>query len=515
MRRIRVLAVVVCVLALIVSPVFAGEVGKMTPAKEAAIKWLDGHAKVGVDVATYIWNNPELGLGEHKSSAALQELMKAAGFKVETGVAGMKTAFVATFGEGKPVLGIHAEFDALPGISQVAGMATPKAVVEGCPGHGCGHNVFGTYSCMAAIAIKNAMETAGVKGTIKLYGTPSEETLVGKAFFVKEGIYKDADAVLSWHPGTENAVSYASSLAMDNFKVRFHGKASHASSAPWAGRSALDAIELMNIGMNYMREHVRPESRIMYSIPDGGKAPNVVPPYAEVWYFIRSPQYKGVEEIVKWAKKVAEGAALMTETKMEFVPIVGVWQYLPNQVLAKVGFANATLVGVPPFTDEDEKIAEPFSKSLKVEKGPFLSREFQKFDYDKPFVWSTGGGSIDEANTSWVVPMVRFSATTLAAGTPGHSWQSVAQNILPPAFKGGLTVAKYMAATALDLYADPKILEDAKAELKASNEKHGPFVDPVKDVPLPTFQLMHNVQESQVPVQTKDMPLPDLSTLKK
>lgn len=514
MRKVCTFTALLLLLALFVSPSFGADIGAMTPAKGTAVQWLDAHSEVGAEVAKYIWHNPELGLGEHKSSTVLQEMLKAAGFKVESGVAGMETAFVASWGEGKPVIGIHAEFDALPGLSQVPGLAEEKMVVEGCPGHGCGHNLFGSYSSMAAIAVKKAMEANGVKGTIKLYGTPSEETLVGKVFFVKEGVYKDADAVISWHPGTSNAVSYASSLAMDNFKVRFYGKASHAASAPWAGRSALDAVELMNIGMNYMREHVRPESRIMYSIPDGGKAPNVVPPFAEVWYFVRAPQYKTVKEIMDWTKKVAEGAALMTQTRMEFIPITAVWQYLPNQVLAKVGFANAQLIGIPPFTDEDEKIAEPFSKSVKVEKGPFLSREFTQFNYDKPFSWATGGGSIDEANTSWVVPMVRFSGSTLAQGTPGHSWQATAQNALPPAFKAALTVAKYMAATALDLYANPSLLEEALAELKASNEKHGPFVDPAKDVPLPTFQLMHNVDESQVPVQTKDMPMPDFSTLK-
>ena len=515
MRKTGKLTALLFLLVLLVSPAFGAEVGTMTPPKEMAIQWLDAHGNVAAETATYIWHHPELGLGEHKSSAALQEMLKTAGFKMETGVAGMETAFVASWGEGKPVIGIHAEFDALPGLSQASGVAEEQILVEGCPGHGCGHNLFGSYSSLAAIAIKKSMEANGIKGTIKLYGTPSEETIVGKVFFVKEGIYNDADVVLSWHPGTENSVSYGSSLAMDNFKVRYYGKASHAASAPWAGRSALDAVELMNIGMNYMREHVRPESRIMYSISDGGKAPNVVPPYAEVWYFVRAPEYKLVKDIMVWGKKVAEGAALMTQTKMEFVPMTAVWQYLPNQVLAKVGFANAKLVGVPPFTDEDEKFAEPFSKTMKVEKGPFLSREFKEYDYDKPFEWAKGGGSIDEANTSWVVPMVRFSAATLAKGTPGHSWQTVAQNISAPAFKASLTVAKYMATTALDLYANPDIIEKAKAELKASNEKFGPFVDPAKDIPLPSFKLMHNVDESQVPVQTKEeMPLPDFSTLK-
>jgi len=515
MRKTLSLAIIPILVALFVSPALGAGIGEMTPAKETALNWIDAHSEVAAETATYIWHNPELGLGEHKSSVALQEMLKAAGFNVETGVAGMSTAFVASWGEGKPVIGIHAEFDALPGLSQVAGLAEEKMIVEGCPGHGCGHNLFGTYSSLAAIAVKQAMEANGVNGTIKLYGTPSEETLVGKVFFVKEGIYNDADAVISWHPGTSNNVSYGSSLAMDNFKVRFYGKASHAASAPWAGRSALDAVELMNIGMNYMREHVRPESRIMYSIPDGGQARNVVPPYAEVWYYIRAPQYSMVKEIMDWMKEVAKGAAMMTQTRMEFVPITAVWQYLPNQVLAKVGYANAQLVGVPPFTDEDEEIARPFSETVGIKEGPFLSREFVQYDYDKPFVWATGGGSIDEANTSWVVPMVRFGTATQAKGTPGHSWQNVAQNILPPAFKASLTVAKYMAATALDLYANPGMLEEAWAELKASNEKYGPFVDPAKDIALPTFHLMHNVDESQVPVQTKeDLPLPDFSSLK-
>lgn len=515
MRKTGKYLTLLLIFVFLASPIFANEIGKMTPAKEAAIEWLDTHSVVGTEVAKYIWNNPELGLGEHKSSAVLQEMLKAAGFNVQTGVAGMETAFVASWGKEKPVIGIHAEFDALPGLSQAAGVAEQTTLVEGCPGHGCGHNLFGAYSSMAAIAIKKTMEANRIKGTIKLYGTPSEETLVGKAFFVKEGIYDDADAVLSWHPGTSNAVSYKSSLAMDNFKVRFYGKASHAASAPWAGRSALDAVELMNVGMNYMREHIRPESRIMYSIPDGGKAPNVVPPYAEVWYFVRAPQYKLVEEIIDWTKKVAEGAALMTQTRMEYMPITAVWQYLPNQVLAKVGYANALLIGTPPFTDEDEKIAEPFSKTMKEEEGPFLSREFKQYEYDKPFEWATGGGSIDEANTSWVVPMVRFNAATLAKGTAGHSWQVVSQNVLEPAFKGGLTVSKYFATTALDLYANPKLLEEAKAELKTSNKKFGPFEDPTKDVDLPSFKLMHNVEESDVPVQPKEnIPMPDFSSLK-
>ena len=494
----------------------AAEYGKMTPAKETALKWLDAHAELGKEVSLYVWHYPELGLGEHYSSAILQDFLKKAGFSVVDNVAGMKTAFVATWGQGKPVIGIHAEFDALPGISQVAGLAEEKQIVAGAPGHGCGHNVFGTYSVMAAIAVKEAIEKNGLAGTIKLYGTPAEETLVGKAYFVKDGIYKDDDIVISWHPGSSNGVSYASSLAMDNFKVRFYGKAAHASSAPWSGRSALDAVELMNIGMNYMREHVRPETRIHYSIPDGGKAPNVVPPYAEVWYFVRAPEYRLVTEAVNWAHKIAEGAAMMTGTKMEFIKITGVWQYLPNRILARVGQANVQLIGGVPHGEDHQKVAEPFARSMNVAEAPFIETGFSEF-VDEPFKWATSGGSIDEANTSWVVPMVRFSGATIAKGTPGHSWQAVAQNALPPAFMGGLTAAKYMAATAIDLMSEKALVDDAQKEFNESLKQYGPFVDPVKDQNVPTFELMHNVKEDAVPRQYDVLPYkkPDLDTLMK
>lgn len=302
----------------------AEECGKMYPEKETAFAWLDEHQPIGVDISTYIWHHPELGLGEHKSSGILQDFLTRSGFEVQTGAGGQKTGFVASWGEGKPVIGLNAEFDALPGISQVAGSAEKTAIVEGAPGHGCGHNMFGTYSAMAAVAVKAAMKAHGIQGTVKVYGTPAEETLVGKAFFVKHGVYDDADIVISWHPSSSNTVNYRSSLAMDNFKVRFKGIASHAASAPWEDRSALDAVELMSIGMNYMREHIKPESRIMSCITAGGLAPNVVPPEAEVWYFVRSPHYKTVIELMEWTKEIAKAATMMSQTEMEFLRITGV-----------------------------------------------------------------------------------------------------------------------------------------------------------------------------------------------
>lgn len=480
----------------------------LTPEKQTALEWLDTHHWQGADIAKYIWHHPELGLGERKSSAILQDYLTQAGFQLETGVAGMETAWVASWGQGKPVIGIHAEFDALPGLSQELGSTVRKPVVEGGFGHGCGHNLFGAYSAMAGIAVKEAMEAHGIQGTIKVFGTPAEETLVGKAFFVKHGIYDDTDMVISWHPGGGNRVAYRSSLAMDNFKIRFHGTASHAAAAPWAGRSALDAVELMNIGMNYMREHIEPSSRIMYVIPGGGEAPNTVPPFAEVWYYVRAPRYEKVAEIMEWTLDVARGAAIMTQTEMEYAPIAGVWEFLPNQVLARVGDANVRLIGAPPFTEEDQKTGEGFSRTLDVTEGPFYSTRTSHPNVDEPFEWAVGGGSIDEANTSWVVPMVRFTTATRAAGTPGHSWQQVAQNALEPAFKGSLTAAKYMAATALDMYANPQLIDAAWEELREMNALHGPFFDPVADIDVPSYRLMHGFAEDAVTMQWEVLPFP-------
>lgn len=491
------------------------ESGKLTPEKETAFAWLDEHQYLGEDISAYIWHYPELGLAEYHSTAILQDFMKKSGFTVEAGVAGQETAFVASWGEGKPVIGFHGEFDALPGLSQVAGSAEKQVIAEGGPGHGCGHNLFGTYSAMAAIATKAAMQQHGLKGTVKLYGTPAEETMIGKAFFVKYGIYDDADIVISWHPGADNKVSYGSSLAMDSFKVRFKGVASHAASAPWEGRSALDGVELMSVGMNYMREHVRPESRIMSCVTNGGLAPNVVPPEAEVWYFVRAPRYKTVAELMEWTKKIAEGAAMMSQTEMEFLKITGGAEYLPNNVLARIGDANVKLIGAPQWTEEDQQAAAPISKTKGVEEGPFYADETEHADLDKPFEWATGGGSIDEANTSWVVPMVRFSAATRSKGVPGHSWQMVAENCMEQAYKGSLVAAKYMAATAIDLYLNQKLIDAAKEEHQKMVEKHGPFIDPVGEIDVPSFELTHGMKLEQMPKQWEIEPYPYPESLEK
>ena len=498
---------VVCFVLLSCSIAIGAEYGTMSTAKETAFKWIDDHAELGQEVATYIWHHPELGLAEYHSSGILQEMLTKAGFTVENNIAGMPTGFIATWGSGKPIIGINAEFDALPGISQEPGTTERVPILFGAPGHGCAHNLFGTYSSLAGIAIKQAMEKEDIKGTIRVYGTPAEETLIGKAFFVKAGVYNDVDAMITWHPGENSEVTYNSTLAVVSFKLRFHGRNAHASGSPWEGRSALDAVELFNVSMNYMREHVHPSSRIHYIITDGGLAPNVVPNYAEVWYYLRAPEYRLVGDILERARKAAEGAALMTETTSEFLVIAANMQVLPNQSLARVGHANVKLVGGVPHDEENQKMAEPFARSMNIESGPFINTGYNEF-VDEPFKWATQGSSTDEANVSWVVPMARFSPAMRARGTPSHSLQAVAQSCLPIGFLGSSVVAKYMVATALDLFADGSLIEDAWKDHRESLEKYGPYVDPVKDVDLPSFELVHNIKEEAMPKQWEVRPYP-------
>jgi aminobenzoyl-glutamate utilization protein B len=309
----------------------------LTPAMKDAISWIDQNKATYDEIAKYIWDNPELSMVEFKSSAKLQEYLAKNGFKLEKGVAGMATAFVATWGSGKPVIGIMGEFDALPNLSQEAGVTSKKPITPGASGHGCGHNLFGTSSATAAIAIAKAMEKHGIKGTVKFFGTPAEETLVGKVYMNRDGVFDGCDVIMDWHPGDTNSAGYSSLLAMDNIKFRFYGRSSHAGAAPHAGRSALDAVELMNAGANFMREHVVQEARIHYVITKGGEAPNIVPPFAEVWYYFRAPRRAQVDDMRAWLIDIAKGAGLMTQTRMEYQLLTAVYERLTNKALAQMG----------------------------------------------------------------------------------------------------------------------------------------------------------------------------------
>ncbi|MDP2901441.1 MAG: amidohydrolase, partial [Candidatus Bathyarchaeota archaeon] len=325
--------------------------------KETAWGWIDQNQKRITEVADTIWGYAELGLTETKSSKLLQDELRKHGFKVEAGVASMPTAFVATWGSGKPVIGVMGEFDALPGISN---KVVPEKVPlrEGAPGHGCGHHIHGTSGVAGAIAARYAMEKAKAKGTIKFFGTPAEENFVGKVFMVRAGLFDDVDAVISHHPDSVNAATVGSSTAVNGVKFHYYGKTSHAAGSPEQGRSALDAIELMNVGVNYLREHVIQEARFHYVIEVGGGQPNVVPDYARSWYYIRAPQRDQLDSIYKRIIKIAEGAALMTETTLKVEFIMGLYNLIPNRAVAETITANMKEIGAPQHTAEELEFAK-------------------------------------------------------------------------------------------------------------------------------------------------------------
>jgi aminobenzoyl-glutamate utilization protein B len=492
----------VFVFILLAQPAFAQE---LTPAKKTAISWVDGSKANFEEIAKYLWENPELSLVEFKASAKLQEYLEKNGFKIEKGVAGMPTAFVATWGSGKPVIGFIAEYDALPGISQVAGKAVREAIIQGAPGQGCGHNLYGPTGVTAAIATKVAMEKHGIKGTIKLFGCPAEETLVGKIFMARDGVFDGTDIMISYHPWDFNGVDMSSWLAMTSVKFQFKGRSAHAALAPHAGRSALDGVELMDIGMNFMREHVVQEARIHYVITNGGQAPNVVPPDAEVWYFIRAPRRTQVDEIWKWMQDVAKGAALMTQTTTSNKLLAATWEVLTNKALGKVGDANIRAIGTPKFTPEDQKFGEEILKSLGKEvKGETFDTTITPPDLVRTFPnVKVMPASTDEGNINWMVPTVTFRSAVAAKGTPLHTWQNVCQTGTPTAFKGALTASKWMAATALDCLSKPEIISEAWKEHKGYLAETKYYHPIPADLKVPTFKDLYGIEPEAVPGMKK------------
>jgi len=406
------------------------------------------------EMSDTLWDYAELGLMEHKTVAFLTAKLGDAGFKLEREVAGMPTAFVATYGAGRPVIGVLAEYDALPGVGN-------QPVPERMPredgvtsGHGCGHNLFGAASVGAAIALKKAMQAHGITGTVKLFGTPAEETLIGKVYMVNAGVFDGLDAVLDWHPGTSNEVRNHSGRAMNNFEIEFFGQAAHAAGDPWNGRSALDAVELLNDGVNLMREHVMPTTRIHYVIPAGGDAPNVVPEYAKVWYYVRDINREKVQEYYEWILRIAEGAALGTGTTHKVHLIAGVHEYLLNRPLQEAMQANLELVAAPSFSREEQEFARRLQKYVGVDEVGFL-------DEVKPLAAEAEaprGGSTDVAEVSYIAPTAGFSVATAAEGVPWHSWATTACHGMSGGRKGAVVAAKVLAATGADLLTQPSLL---------------------------------------------------------
>ena len=432
--------------------------------KNGAIKNIDSQYDTYKKTALQIWDYAEVGYKEYKSTELLQTTLKNAGFTVQASVAEMPTAFVATFGSGKPVIGILAEFDALPGLGQTADpVKTPKT--GKIAGHGCGHHLFGVASVAAAIELKNTMLKNKLAGTIRLYGTPAEEGGSGKVYMTRAGLFNDVDVVIHWHPGDGNSSNPSSSLANVSAKFRFKGIAAHAAGAPERGRSALDGVEAMNNMVNMMREHIPQETRIHYVITDGGKAPNVVPDFAEVYYYCRHPRRDVVKEVFERMVKAAKGAAMGTETTVEYEIIGGVHELLPVKVLAKTMHDNLTKVGGIQYTPEEMVFAQKLQESFIAKTRP----EIGKAATVEPYVdesYRSGGGSTDVGDVSWAVPTVGLRIATWVPGTPAHSWQAVACGGTDIGIKGMMVAAKTLTCTAIDLLTDKTLIEKATEEWK-------------------------------------------------
>ena len=450
----------------------------MSSEKTYVTSWIEDNKERIIKISDEIWRFAELGLIEHKSSSLLIGELEKHGFKIEHGVAGMPTAFIASYGDSKPIIAIMGEYDALPGLSQ---KKTPhkEPLEPNKPGHGCGHNIYGASGIAAAIAIRYAMEKYGLKGTIRFYGCPAEENFSGKVFMVRNGCFRDVDAAIGHHPSSMNGATLKSCLALNSVKFHFYGKSAHAGGSPDQGRSALDAVELMNAGVNFLREHIIQDARIHYIIEKGGNQPNIVPDYARSWYYVRAPEREQVDFIYNWVLDIAEGAAKMTRTKLKHEFIGGLYNKIPNKVISEVIVRNMREIGLPKYTDEEIRFAEEIAKSIppemKIEalrrsKRPGWEKLIDKLiDDEIPDPWGEGEvshGSTDVAEVRWQTPTVEFGTATWILGTPGHSWQAVAQSGAGLGHKSLIFAAKTMATTAIDLMMNEDLLKKAKDEHK-------------------------------------------------
>ena len=437
-------------------------------ASDDVIQFLDSKSDEYATMSNTIWSLAELGYQEEKTSQLMQSHLKEENFSVNDGVAEMPTAFIASYGSGKPIIAILAEMDALPGLSQDA-KPERRIISEQMPGHACGHNLFGTGSIAASVAVKNWLTETGTTGTIRLYGTPAEEGGSGKVYMVRAGFFHDVDIVLHWHPSDKNDASPSSSLANKSAKFRFYGIAAHAAAAPEKGRSALDAVESMNFMVNLMREHLPETARIHYVITNGGDAPNIVPGKAEVYYYVRHPDVDELGRI--WARviKVAEAAAIGTETTLEYEIMHANRPLLPNLPLAKLVLEKLNQVGGV-YYDEEEAV---FAKSIRATID-HPNRDLGSEKNIQPFEEKIGRGSTDVGGVSWVVPTVGFRTATWVPGTPGHSWQAVACGGMSIGHKGMMNAAKTLALSCIHVFQNPAIVEEAWEIIQ---EQRGPKFD--------------------------------------
>src|SRR5271170_2221323 len=460
---------------------------------------VDAKGRPFTQLSDRVWGMPELCYGEFRSCAEHTATLERQGFRVTKDVAGIPTAVVCEAGDGGPVIAILGEYDALPGLSQEAGVAEPRPLPGSGDGHGCGHNLLGSASLLAATAVKDFLAAHGVKGRVRYYGCPAEEGGAAKGFMVRAGAFSDVDIAVSWHPGAFAGLNEPLSLANTRIDFAFTGRASHAAASPHLGRSALDAVELMNVGVNYMREHMPSDARVHYAIMDaGGIAPNVVQAFAKVRYLIRARNLSELTRLIERVKKIAEGAALMTETSVQASVVSAVSNLLGNTPLEQALQANLERLGPPPFDDLDRATAAKFQATLSEEDiesayrrsgvpykpGQSLCDAIVPLDAPRvPMV-----GSTDVGDVSWVVPTVQARGATYAVGTPGHSWQLTAQGKMPAAHKGLVHVAKVMAGTAVDAIQDEVLLARAKADHQGRIGRN-PYVCPIPDEIEPPLQM--------------------------
>lgn len=460
----------------------------MSTSKNRILEIINEKKDIFFDASDKIWEYAETRFEEYKSADLLCKLLRDEGFNVDRNIADISTAFVGSYGSGKPIIGILGEYDALSGLSQKSAIARKEPIEQGANGHGCGHNLLGVASLAAAVAVKDYIKENNIEGTIRFYGCPGEEGGSGKAFMAREGIFDDIDIALTWHPGTQNAIMAVNTLANYQVYYKFHGKSSHAAVSPHLGRSALDAVELMNVGVNYLREHIIPQARIHYAVTNtGGTSPNVVQSEAEAIYLIRAPKTSQVQEIYERVCKIAKGAAMMTETECEIVFNKGCSNFVSNTTLEKLFHKNFKEVGAPQFSEEEKKFAKGIRKTLSdsdknndLQMAIALMGEKSNSNIVKelkgkevcdivlPYNESSRAsfGSTDVGDVSWIVPTAQIFTACCALGTPLHSWQIVAQGATSIAHKGMLTASKVIAMTALDILINPQIAEEAKVELK-------------------------------------------------
>jgi aminobenzoyl-glutamate utilization protein B len=433
--------------------------GTGAAAADGVLEYVDAGAVAAIELAQDIWTFPELGYLETRSAERLQDFLQGNGFRIERGVADMPTAFVASYGSGRPVIGILAEFDALPGLSQ-APIPVRNPVLKDAPGHACGHHLFGAAAAAAGAAVAKWMGATGRSGSVRVYGTPAEEGGSGKVYMVREGLFDDVDVVLHWHPSSRNDASPSTTTANKSARFTFHGVAAHAASAPDRGRSALDGVEAMNFMVNLLREHVPSDSRIHYVITDGGDAPNIVPETAQVYYYVRHPQADTALELFERVVAAARAAALGTGTAMDYEVMHGNYPVLPNETLARKVYENLVALGGVTYTADEERFARELRTSL-LGALPDLASVGEV----QPFKLRQTMGSTDVGDVSWNVPTVGFYAATWVSGTSSHSWQAVAAGGMSIGHKGMVLATKVLSLTTADLLVDPELIRAAKIEL--------------------------------------------------